>query len=82
MKELFRLAAVITMEGLEDVRKGLTTIDKEAKRTTKTLTKVGEEIAKIGVRLTKAITLPVAGLSAAVLKFGSDFDQAMTNSCQ
>jgi TP901 family phage tail tape measure protein len=80
MKELFKLAAVITMEGLEDVRKGLTTIDKEAKRTTKTLTKVGEEIAKIGVRLTKAITLPVAGLSAAVLKFGSDFDQAMTNS--
>lgn len=80
MKELFKLAAVITMEGLEDVRKGLTTIDKEAKKTTKTLTKVGEDIAKIGVRLTKAITLPIVGLSAAVLKFGSDFDQAMTSS--
>ena len=32
MKELFKLAAVITMEGLEGVSKGLKSIDSEAKK--------------------------------------------------
>ena len=80
MKELFKLAAVITMEGLEGVRNGLNTAEKEAKKLSKTLVQTGQKIESIGSKMSMAITLPVAAMSTAVLKFGSDFDQAMTNS--
>lgn len=85
MKELFRLAAVITMEGLEDVRKGLTTIDKEAKKTYKVLTQVGQKVAEVGSKMSMMITLPVAAATAGVLKLtdgASDLSETIAKSEQ
>lgn len=85
MKELFRLAAVITMEGLEGVRSGLQSIDKEAKKTYKVLTQVGQKVAEVGSKMSMMITLPVAAATAGILKLtdgASDLSETIAKSEQ
>lgn len=85
MKELFRLAAVITMEGLEGVRSGLQSIDKEAKKTYKALTQVGQKVAEVGSKMSMMITLPVAAATAGILKLtdgASDLSETIAKSEQ
>jgi ABC-type proline/glycine betaine transport system permease subunit len=85
MKELFKLAAVITMEGLEGVRSGLQSIDKEAKKTYKALTQVGQKVAEVGSKMSMMITLPVAAATAGILKLtdgASDLSETIAKSEQ
>lgn len=85
MKELFKLAAVITMEGLEGVRNGLNTVEKEAKRLSKTLDQTGKKIESIGSKMSMLITLPVAAATAGILKLtdgASDLNEAIDKSEQ
>jgi ABC-type proline/glycine betaine transport system permease subunit len=85
MKELFKLAAVITMEGLEGVRNGLNTAEKEAKKLSKTLVQTGKKIESIGSKMSMLITLPVAAAGAAIYKLtegASDLSETIAKSEQ
>lgn len=41
---------------------------------------MGSKMTSLGKRMTLGITTPILGAGAAIIKFGSDFDQAMTES--
>ena len=85
MKELFKLAAVITMEGLEGVRNGLNTAEKEAKRLSKTLVQTAQKIEAVGTKMSMMITLPVAAATAGILKLtdgASDLSETISKSEQ
>jgi 3-deoxy-D-manno-octulosonate 8-phosphate phosphatase KdsC-like HAD superfamily phosphatase/ABC-type proline/glycine betaine transport system permease subunit len=85
MKELFKLAAVITMEGLEGVRNGLNAAEKEAKKLSKTLVQTGQKIESVGSKMSMMITLPVAAATAGILKLtdgASDLSETISKSQQ
>ena len=63
--------------------KGLTTalgkMDTDLKKSQRAFNKFGGGFRDLGKQLTLGITLPVAGLAAAVGKFAGDFEQSMNN---
>jgi len=79
MRKIFTLVGRIRTEGLQTLRKGLKTLDKDITRTANKINRFGKNVQKIGVGLTK-LTAPIAAVGIAVVKFGADFDKAMTNS--
>src|SRR5690554_1086054 len=78
-RSVFNLVGRITMEGLGGVAKGLNDAEKGAVKFSKEINKVGRNIGKAGMAITKA-TAPLIALGVASVKFGADFEQAMTNS--
>lgn len=68
------------MKGLEKVEKDLKGVDAQARKLQRSLTKTGKKIEGVGSKLTKNITLPLLAAGGAVVKFGADFEDAMTKS--
>jgi len=79
-KELFKLYGLIGMQGVEVVEKDLKKIDKQARRTQKEIDRLGRKVSDVGKVFTKAFTIPLAIAGGALIKFGADFDRAMTRS--
>lgn len=79
MREIFVLVGKITSEGYEKLNKNLNNLDKTAKQVSNKLAIAGKKVERVGVNLTK-LTAPIAVAGAAIIKFGADFDKAMTNS--
>lgn len=54
--------------------------DKDIKGISRTFGKVGKDFSNVGRSMTMGITAPLVAAGAAVVKFGSDFESAMTKS--
>lgn len=79
-RKVFALFGVIGLEGAEKVFTQLNAIDKKAKLLSRQLMKTGRQFERLGKGVTKSVTVPLAIAGAAVLKFGGDFEKAMTTS--
>ncbi len=71
-RKIFELFGSIVIEGTGANKKALSELDKNIKKTNKRLNKMGRDAAKVGKSLTKAVTLPVLAVSAAVVKLTND----------
>lgn len=80
MTELFKLAGVITVEGLQQAKKDIADFEKATKKALAPLVKFGKQAEYAGKQLTKNITLPIAGIGVAATKFAGDFEKSMTTS--
>lgn len=79
-RKIFSLFGEIVVEGLTGTTTKLTKFEKEIRATNKVLNKLGRQATKTGKAFTKNITAPLGVATVAIIKFGADFDQAMTNS--
>lgn len=80
MKELFKLAGVIAVDGLQQAKKDIADFEKATKKALAPLVKFGKQAEYAGKQLTKNITLPIAGIGVAASKFAGDFEKSMTTS--
>lgn len=80
MKKLFELVGVIRVDGLENAYKHVSDFEKSVKKSLAPIERYGKQLEGIGKNLSKTLTLPLALAGGAVLKFGGDFEDAMTNS--
>jgi TP901 family phage tail tape measure protein len=80
MTELFKLAGIIAVDGLQQAKKDIEDFEKSVKKTLAPLVKFGKQAEYAGRQLSKNITLPIAGIGAAATKFAGDFDKSMTTS--
>lgn len=80
MIELFKLAGIVTIEGIDVAKKQLTGFEKSARNAIKPLVKFGKQAEATGKILTKNITLPILAVGAAAGKFAADFEKSMTTS--
>jgi hypothetical protein len=80
MTELFKLAGIIAVDGLQQAKKDIEDFEKSVKKTLAPLIKFGKQAEYAGRQLSKNITLPIAGIGAAATKFAGDFDKSMTTS--
>ena len=79
-KELFKLWGIIGTQGVEATKGDLKAIDKQVRKTQKEFERLGRRVSDVGKVLTKALTLPLMAVGAAVGKMRADFDQALTES--
>jgi len=79
-RKLFKLVGVIAIDGINAVNKQLSTFDKEARKVERSIVKLGKNMERTGAAMTKYITVPLALAGGAAIKFGADFDKAMTSS--
>jgi TP901 family phage tail tape measure protein len=80
MRKIFDLHGVVSLEGLDFIKKGLAAIDDKLKSTSKQLEKTGRQFQKIGKGMTTAFTAPIVAVGVAATKFAGDFEKAMTTS--
>ena len=64
----------------KELQKTFRNIEKEGKRLQKTMSQIGRDLSEAGRSLTTYVTAPIALAAGAVLKFGADFEQTMTES--
>ena len=64
----------------KELQKTFRNIEKEGKRLQKTMSQIGRDLSEAGRSLTTYVTAPIALATGAVLKFGADFEQTMTES--
>lgn len=57
----------------------LNKLGKEVKNTGKQIEKAGSTISSAGSKLTKSVTMPIAGIAAASVKTAADFEASMSN---
>ena len=79
-KELFKLWGLLGMQGVEKTQKQLKQIDKQVRKSQKEIDRLGRRASAVGKTLTKAFTVPLLVIGAAVTKVGADFDAAFTES--
>jgi len=79
MSKVFALFGSISIEGMETVNKAFKDIHTACKKTENTIGKFGKNVEFLGKQLT-LLTAPLLGAGIAAVKFGMDFNQAMTNS--
>ena len=60
------------MDGMEDTKKGLSNIVKQAKKTQREIDKLGKSFVSAGKTITKFLTLPLAAAGVAAVKFIDD----------
>ena len=77
---LFKLVGEISVEGLAVAIKGIQTLETAAIKALKPIDKFGKQVSGLGRDITQGITLPIVAASGVILKFGTDFEKAMTNS--
>jgi TP901 family phage tail tape measure protein len=80
MRKIFDLHGIVSLEGLEFVKKGLAAIDDKLKSTSQQLEETGRQFQKIGKGMTTAFTAPIVAVGVAATKFAGDFEKAMTTS--
>jgi TP901 family phage tail tape measure protein len=79
-RKIFSLFGSIAIEGMGKTKKDLTEVELKARAFNKRMNRLGRDMNKAGKAITKNLTLPLIAAAAAAVKFGADFDQAMTNS--
>lgn len=79
-RELFALVGRMTVEGVSEVEKSLARVDRDARKVTRSFVKLGKRTEALGRTLTRNLTAPIAIAGGAAIKFGADFEQAMTGS--
>lgn len=80
MKKIFALAGYITIDGIDSAMKKLDTFEKKARKAIRPVQRFGQQTAQIGKTITTTFTVPLAVAGGAAVKFGADFEKAMTNS--
>lgn len=65
-KELFKLFGLIGMQGVETVEKDFKKIDKQVRKAQKEIDRFGKRVQGVGTFLTKALTAPIAAVSASI----------------
>lgn len=70
MSSVIRSLVVKVGADLSDMEKGL-------KQASKSMKSAGKELSAVGATLTKGLTLPIVGVSAAAIKMGSDFEDSL-----
>ena len=80
MKKLFELVGVLRVDGLEKAQKSMSQFERNIKKSLAPIERFGKQVAGVGMNLTKTFTVPIALAGGSVLKFGGDFEKAMTNS--
>lgn len=66
MTEIFKLFGTITVNGLEGVKSGLKSVESQAVKLDKALTKFGRQASKVGTDLAKNVTAPMVAMGAAI----------------
>lgn len=79
-KELFKLWGLLGMQGVDTTAQQLKQIDRQVRKTQKEFDRLGRRVSNTGKVLTKALTVPLLVVGAAVTKFRADFDAALTES--
>lgn len=64
----FSLIGMISLKGVEDVTKHLTKMDKQVRKVQREMGKFGRKLENTGKTLTKAFTVPLIGMSVALVK--------------
>lgn len=80
MVELFKLAGVITIDGLKTAQKDIGKFEASVRKAVRPVVQLGRQAETAGKVLTKNLTLPIVALNAAVIKFGGDFQKSMATS--
>lgn len=80
MVELFKLVGVIAIDGLKKAEKDLGAFERKVSRVVKPIEKFGKNVSTIGKQFGRTLSAPIALAGAAVLKFGAEFEESMTNS--
>jgi len=80
MVEIFSLVGRVAIEGIDNVNKRLSKMDREARKLTRGLDKLQRRAERTGRSLTRSITTPLAIAGGAVTAFGASFESAMTKS--
>lgn len=80
MRKLFSLVGYITVEGLAAAEKGISDLEKKARKAIRPIDSLGKHAASMGKSMTTAFTAPLAIAGGAVVNFGAKFEKAMTNS--
>ena len=66
MRKVFALFGTITLQGMEAVNKGMGKLDKDVRDVSRTIDMFGKNVTKMGMDLTKSLTVPIAAMSGAV----------------
>ena len=80
MKKLFSLVGYITIDGLKKAEKNISDFERNVRKAIRPIDRFGKQVAGVGKSMTKTLTVPLALAGGAILKFGADFEKAMTNS--
>lgn len=67
MREIFKLFGTITLQGLEGVNKQLSSVDKQAAKLERALSKFGKNVQSAGMSLSKGLTAPIAAIGTGML---------------
>ena len=67
MRKVFALFGTITLQGMEAVNKGMGKLDKDVRDVSRTIDMFGKNVTKMGMDLTKSLTVPIAAMSGAVV---------------
>jgi len=78
--KLFELVGVIRVDGMKAAEKKISAFERKVKKAIAPMRRFGKQVSAMGMSLTKNLTLPIAAAGFAVLKFGGDFEKAMTDS--
>ena len=62
----------------QEVIKSMNKMADNIKRNARDIQKTGKAISSVGSAMTKAITLPIAGVATAAIKTAADFEQSMS----
>jgi len=81
MRKIFELHGLVTVDGLEAVKKSFTDIDNKLKQTSKMLLKTGKDMQKIGMGFTKFFTVPIVAAGTGIVKLietASDLNETIS----
>ena len=73
------LGSLLARLGLDmtEFRDGLSVAEKELKASTRRIEKIGRSISDIGQKLSLAVTVPLTGIAAGIVKVSADFEAGM-----
>lgn len=68
MKKLFELVGIISIDGLEVVKKGISSIDRRVKKALRPIDRYGKQVSGLGMQITKGFTVPLLAAGSAAYK--------------
>lgn len=66
--------------GIKNFKQGVKTIKKDLNGLSTKVSNVGNKMKSAGSKMTKGVSVPLAAVAGAAIKFGTDFEDAMTKS--
>jgi len=83
MRKLFQLVGEISVTGLEALNTKMKTFDSDTQKAMKQIDKLGKSISKVGIELSKNLTVPLMAFGVAAFKgvqAASDLNETISNS--